>query len=77
MQTSMIQIRNVPDSIHRKLKSRAALSGMSLSDYLLVELRRIAELPSVDEMLERLSARKPVSSSLSPAEAIREERDRP
>ncbi len=73
----MIQIRNVPVSVHRKLKSRAALSGMSLSDYLLVEIRRIAEFPTMDEMLERLATRKPVSTSLSPAEAIREERDRP
>jgi len=73
----MIQIRNVPASVHRKLKSRAALVGKSLSDYLLEEIRRLAELPTVDEMLERLATRKPVSTSLSPADAIREERDRP
>jgi plasmid stability protein len=77
METSMIQIRNVPVSVHRKLKSRAALAGMSLSDYLLVEIRRIADLPTVDEMLERMATRTPVSTTLSPAEALREERDRP
>jgi hypothetical protein len=76
METPMIQIRNVPVAIHRKLKSRAALAGMSLSDYLLAEMRRMAELPTVDEMLDRLSDRKPVSPSISPAEAVREERDR-
>ena len=38
--SAMIQVRNVPDALHRKLKSRAALEGMSLSDYLLAELRR-------------------------------------
>ena len=50
----MIQIRNVPEDLHRKLKSRAALAGMSLSDYLLDEVRRIAELPTPEEMRERL-----------------------
>jgi plasmid stability protein len=39
----MIQIRNVPEALHRKLKSRAALAGMSLSDYLLAELRQLAD----------------------------------
>ena len=42
----MIQIRNVPDPLHRKLKSRAALAGMSLSDYLLREIRAVAERPT-------------------------------
>ena len=40
---SMIQIRNVPDDLHRRLKSRAALEGMSLSDYLLGDLTNLAE----------------------------------
>jgi hypothetical protein len=48
--TAMIQIRNVPDALHRQLKSRAALAGMSLSDYLLGELRRVAERPTLDEL---------------------------
>jgi plasmid stability protein len=46
----MIQIRNVPDDLHRHLKSRAALSGVSLSDYLLTELRQIAERSTLDEL---------------------------
>ena len=51
---AMIQIRNVPSELHRRLKARAALAGQSLSDYLLAEIRRSAELPSRDEMIERL-----------------------
>ena len=72
----MIQIRNVPDDLHRKLKSRAALAGMSLSDYLLRELRHNADRPTVDELRARLRERPPVKVSLSPAEIIRAARDR-
>jgi plasmid stability protein len=71
----MIQIRNVPDSLHRQLKSRAALAGMSLTDYLLAELRRMAERPSLAEMRERLENRPPTDPVPSPEEAIRAERD--
>jgi plasmid stability protein len=55
--SKMIQIRNVPDAVHRKIKVRAAQSGMTLSDYLLGEIERIAALPTHDEMLARLHAR--------------------
>ena len=72
----MIQIRNVPESLHRKLKARAALSGQALSDYLLAELRRTAERPTLQELEERLKERSVVHPKLSPAEAIRRERDR-
>jgi plasmid stability protein len=72
---TMIQIRNVPDSLHRQLKSRAALAGMSLTDYLLAELRRMAERPSLAEMRERLENRPPTDPVPSPEEAIRAERD--
>lgn len=71
----MIQIRNVPDEIHRTLKSRAALAGMSLSDYLLNEVRRVAEQPTLEEMMRRLEALPPVNTDLSAAEIIRAERD--
>ena len=50
----MIQVRNVPDPIHRKLKLRAVGLGMSLSDFLLAELKHIAERPTLDEMLAEL-----------------------
>ena len=72
----MVQLRNVPESLHRKLKARAALSGMSLSDYLLLELRRLADYRTYDELKERFNERRPVHPSLSPAEAVRRERDR-
>jgi plasmid stability protein len=71
----MVQIRNVPDPLHRILKSRAALQGLSLSDFLLRELRRVAERPSVEELVKRLAARRPVKVDVSPAAALREERD--
>lgn len=74
--TKMIQIRNVPIDLHRKLKSRAALEGASLSDYLLKEIRLLAERPPLQELAERLRARTPVSYRLSPARMLREERDR-
>ncbi len=73
---TMIQIRNVPDLLHRKLKSRAALAGMSLSDYLLNQIREAAELPTLEEMRERLAMRSPTLSSESPADILRAERDR-
>jgi antitoxin FitA len=71
----MIQIRNVPDSLHRTLKARAALSGTSLSEYLLEEIRREAQRPTLQELRERLKQRTSVSPRLTPAEAVRAERD--
>lgn len=72
----MIQLRNVPENLHRKLKARAALEGLSLSDYLIAEIRRVAERPTVGELRERLHQRKPVSPRMAPAEAVRADRDR-
>ena len=72
----MVQIRNVPEDLHRRLKSRAALAGMSLSDYLLAEIRQIAERPTLDEIRARLRSLPEVALSPSPAEVIRAERDR-
>lgn len=74
--TKMIQIRNVPDEIHRKLKARAALAGMTLSDYLLAEARRIIEKPTPREMAARLRQRVPVEPVETPAEAVRKEREK-
>jgi plasmid stability protein len=71
----MVQIRHVPDDIHRKLKARAALSGMSLSEYLLAEVRRTLERPTRAEMVERLARRRPVKPREAAAEAVRAERD--
>ena len=73
--SKMIQIRHVPDELHRKLKARAAMEDMSLSDYLRREVELIAERPTVSEIKERLASLSPVNPSVSPAEAIRAERD--
>lgn len=71
----MIQIRNVSDALHRKLKARAAEAGMSLSDYLLAEMRKSAERPTMAELLERLKRLSPVDVRESPADAVRAERE--
>jgi plasmid stability protein len=71
----MIQIRNVPDALHRKIKARAAQSGMTLSDYLLAELERTAALPTREEMLARLHSRRRVTLKTPAAEIIRRERE--
>ena len=71
----MIQIRNVPDALHRKLKSRAALAGMSLSDYLLQQIRVVAAQPTMEEMRARLARRSAVTLSEDTADAVRAERD--
>jgi hypothetical protein len=72
---TMVQIRNVPEALHRQLKSRAALAGMSLSDYLLSEIRQVAERPTIDELRARLRSRAETALSVPPAEAVRAERD--
>jgi antitoxin FitA len=74
--SAIIQIRNVPDALHRRLKARAALAGMSLSDYLLKEIRQVAERPTLDELRARLRALPETTLSVSPADAVRAERDR-
>lgn len=74
--SKMIQIRNVPDQLHRKLKVRAAEQGVSLSDYLLAELRRVGERVSPRELAARASIIIREDFSPSPAEILRTERDR-
>jgi hypothetical protein len=70
----MIQLRHVPDDLHRKLKARAALEGLSLSDYLLQEVRRVAERPTLTELRHRLAQRAPVMTRMPTARAVRAER---
>jgi plasmid stability protein len=72
----MIQLRNVPDSLHRRLKSKAAMEGLSLSDYLIREMEGVAERPTMKELAERIASRTPVKYKRSPVEILREERDR-
>jgi antitoxin FitA len=73
--SKMIQLRHVPDSLHRQLKARAALAGLPLSDYLIREVRKIAEYPSPQEMRERLRSREAYGGKISPTEIVRAERD--
>ena len=73
--SKMIQLRNVPDDLHKVLKSRAALAGKSLSDYLITEIQRQTEYPTVEELRWRLQARTQVRPTVPPAQMIREERD--
>lgn len=73
--SKMIQLRNVPDALHRGLKARAAMAGMSLSDYLLMEIREIAEKPTLSELRERLHSRTPVITEFNSADILREERE--
>jgi plasmid stability protein len=72
----MVQVRNVPDELHRELKARAALAGMSVSEYLLMELRRSLERPTRGELLRRLAKRVPARPRPAPADAVRAERNR-
>ena len=71
----MIQIRNVPDSVHREAKVRAARAGMSLSDYLLRELEQALSVPPIDVVLARVAGRGQPALSESPAEVVRAERE--
>lgn len=74
--SKMIQLRNVPDALHRRLKAQAAIEGLSLSDFLTREARKIAERPTMEEMRRRLASRPVQHLKLSPTQVVREERDR-
>jgi plasmid stability protein len=71
----MIQIRNVPDELHQALKIRAAREGVTMSELILRELPRIANRPSLDEVLTRIRSREPVRGLPSGAELVREVRE--
>jgi len=70
-----IQIRNVPNAVHKRLSMLGAKAGKSLSEYLLGELTAHAAMPTPEEMRERLRARQPVKLAESAAAAVRKERD--
>jgi antitoxin FitA len=70
-----VQIRDVPEEIHRTLKERAARAGMSLSDYLKDELVRVAERPPVADVLRRAETRHGGASHESILEAVRAARE--
>ena len=71
----MIQIRAVPEDVHRVLKARAALAGKSLSELILEELLAMVALPSVEELRLRLADAEPFSMKKSSAGTIRKDRD--
>jgi plasmid stability protein len=71
----MVQIRNVPDELHHKLKARAALAGMSISEFLLREIERSLERPTREELLVRLRNREPVEPKEPIAAAVAAERE--
>ena len=71
----MIQLRNVPDALHRQLKARAALAGLPLSDFLIREARKIVEYPTQEEIQERLKGREPYAGRVAAADLVRAERD--
>jgi antitoxin FitA len=72
----MIQIRHVPEDIHRTLKARAAQQGLSLSDYLLQEIAQIAERPTVRELMERIKQRGPTEVPEDSVDVVRKLRGR-
>ncbi len=71
----MVQIRSVPKELHRRLKARAALEGVSMSSYLLREIRKSLDRPTRQEILDRLQARPVRRVKKTAAEVIRAERD--
>jgi plasmid stability protein len=72
---TLIQVRDVPEEVHRVLKARAAREGVSLSEYLRTELQRVADSPTPEELLARLRSRRAVSTPESSADALRAVRD--
>ena len=72
----MIQIRNVPDDVHRKLKARAAMAGMTLSEYLLREVAHVADRPTLEELEARIRSRsRRLRAGIDSAAAVRAERE--
>ena len=73
--SKMIQLRHVPESLHRQLKARAANEGLSLSEFLIREAHKIAERPTMAEIRQRLAGQAPTRLKTSASKALREERD--
>ena len=73
---TLIQIRDVPDDVHRTLKARAAMSGMSLSEYLRGVLGRAVSRPTPEELAARIEARGAVELAEPTEVTVRDLRDR-
>ena len=74
--TTMIQIRNVPEALHRRLKVRAALEGVSMSRFILREIERALERPTRREWIEAVRSQPEFELDISPADILRDERNR-
>lgn len=74
--SKVIQIRKVPDRVHRTLRARATAAGVSLSDYLLSEVVRVAERPPIADVLARAESRHGGASHEAIVAAVRAGRDR-
>ena len=74
--SKMLQIRNVPDDVHRRLKSRAALGGTSMSDYVLREIERLLDRPTREELFARIAELPPIELTPSASDILRDERER-
>jgi hypothetical protein len=72
----MVQVKGVPEDVHRILKARAALRGQTLSDYLRGEMQRLAARPSPDELLVLLDHDAPAALGDSAAGEVRRSRER-
>jgi antitoxin FitA len=72
---TILQVRNIPDELHRRLKARAAMEGMSMSEYVLRELKKSLERPSRAEFLARLAQLPESDLEPSPTSILREERE--
>jgi len=71
----MIQIQNVHDALYRELKRRAGSAGVSLSEYLLAQIREFAEQPTVSALRQRMHSRRPVLKDIDTARLVRQHRD--
>ena len=74
--SKMLQVRNIPDDVHRRLKSRAALAGTSMSDYVLREIRQSLERPTREELFDRIARLPPVDVTPPASEILRQARER-
>ncbi len=73
--SAMIQIRDVPDDLHRTLKKQADDRGMTLSGYIKAELELLAQRPTWDELVKRIESRPAQAHSQDTVSILRELRD--
>ena len=74
--SKMLQIRNVPNDLHARLKARAAFVGMSMSDYILREIRQSLNRPTREEVFARIAGLPPIQLDPAPADILRQDRSR-